>query len=77
MHELLAGRTIGLVFLGGSSDQVNALVRTAVAQAGGDVTTVVAVREPLDLPGIAHEAAGTHYALARRLHRSSWNASAI
>ena len=56
------GASIGLVFLGGSSDQIDGLVRTAVAQAGGNVTTVVAVREPLDLAGIAHEAAGTHYA---------------
>ncbi len=61
-HELLNGRSIGLVFLGGSSDQVDSLVRTAVAQAGGNVASVVAVREPLDLTGIAHEAAGTHYA---------------
>ena len=62
VHELLAGRTIGLVFLGGSSDQVDGLVRTAVAAAGGNVTTVVAVQQPLNLAGIAHEAAGTHYA---------------
>jgi hypothetical protein len=61
VHELLAGRTIGLVFLGGSSDQVDGLVRTAVAQAGGNVTTVVAVQEPLNVTGIAHEAPGTHY----------------
>jgi hypothetical protein len=62
LHELLSGRSIGLVFLGGSSDQVNALVHAAVTQAGGDLATVVAVREPLDLAGIAHDAAGTHYA---------------
>ncbi len=62
VHELLTGRAIGLVFLGGSSDQVNALARTAVGQAGGEVTTVVAVREPLDLTGISQAAAGTHYA---------------
>ncbi len=62
VHELLAGRNIGLVFLGGSSDEIDGLVRTAVAQAGGNVTTVVAVQEPLNLPGIAHEAAGTRYA---------------
>jgi hypothetical protein len=62
VHELLAGRDIGLMFLGGSSDQINSLVRNAVAQAGGQVTTVVAVREPLDLEGLAHEATGTHYA---------------
>jgi hypothetical protein len=63
VHELLAGRNVGLVFLGGSSDTVNTLVRAAVAQAGGQVTTVIAVREPLNLPEISHEVAGTHYAL--------------
>ncbi len=62
VHELLGGRSVGLVFLGGSSDQVNALVRAAVTQAGGALATVVAVREPLDLTGIARAAAGTHYA---------------
>jgi Copper transport outer membrane protein, MctB len=61
-HELLGGRSIGLVFLGGSSDQVNSLARTAISQAGGDLTSVVAVREPLDTAGIDREAAGTHYA---------------
>jgi len=62
VHELLNGRSIGLVFLGSSSDRVNALVQAAVTQAGGTLATVVAVREPLDLSGISHEAAGTHYA---------------
>lgn len=62
VHELLAGRAIGLMFLGGSSDQINSLVRNAIAQAGGQVTTVVVVREPLDLEGLSHEASGTHYA---------------
>jgi Copper transport outer membrane protein, MctB len=62
-HDVLKGRQIGLVFLGGSSDDVAGLVRSTVAQAGGQVVTVAAVREPLDLPGIEHAAAGTHYAL--------------
>lgn len=62
VHELLAGRSIGLLFLGGSSNQVNSLVRDAVAQAGGNVTTVAAVREPLELEAVAHDASGTHYA---------------
>jgi len=62
VHELLTGRSVGLVFLGGSSDQVNSLVSGAVTQAGGALATVVAVREPLDLAGLAHDAAGTHYA---------------
>ncbi|MGA2320044.1 MAG: copper transporter [Solirubrobacteraceae bacterium] len=62
VHALLNGRSIGLVFLGGSSDEVNDLVRAAVSQAGGNVQTVVAVREPLDLAGISREAAGTRFA---------------
>ncbi len=61
VHELLAGRSIGLVFLGGTSDQINSLTRTAISQAGGDLATVIAVREPLDEAGIDREAAGTHY----------------
>jgi Copper transport outer membrane protein, MctB len=61
VHELLRGRSVGLVFLGGSSDTANALVRAAVTQAGGDLSTVVAVREPLDLSAIARDAAGTRF----------------
>ncbi|HTA13226.1 MAG TPA: copper transporter [Solirubrobacteraceae bacterium] len=61
VHGLLAGRNIGLVFLGGSSDRVNELVRDAVTQAGGNLKTVVAVREPLDLPGLGSQSAGTQY----------------
>jgi Copper transport outer membrane protein, MctB len=62
VHGLLSGRNVGLVFLGGASNRINGLVRDAVTQAGGDLATVVAVREPLDLKGIAREAAGTRYA---------------
>jgi len=62
LHDLLPGREIGLMFLGEPSDEVNSLVRSAVAAAGASVATVVAVREPPDLAGIAREAAGTRYA---------------
>ena len=62
VHGLLSGQSMGLVFLGGSSNRINALVRDAVTQAGGDLATVVAVREPLDLSGIGHAAEGTRYA---------------
>jgi hypothetical protein len=62
VHGLLNGRRIGLVFLGSSSDRLDGLVREAVTQAGGEVVTVVAVHEPLDVAGIAQEAAGTPYA---------------
>jgi Copper transport outer membrane protein, MctB len=62
VQGLLGGRNVGLVFLGASSNRVDGLVREAVTRAGGSLVTVVAVREPLDLAGLAREAAGTHYA---------------
>ena len=62
VRGLLAGRNVGLVFFGGSSDRVNGLVRNAVTQAGGSLATVVAVREPLDLNGLAQAAVGPSYA---------------
>jgi len=61
VHGLLRGRNIGLVFLGNSSDEVDALVRDAVTQAGGNLKAVVAVREPLDMSGLAAQATGTQY----------------
>ncbi len=36
-------------------------MRAAVTQAGGDLTSVIAVREPLDLAGIGRDASGTHF----------------
>ncbi len=62
VHELLSGRNVGLVFLGGSSNTIDGLTRSAVTQAGGGLRIVITVREPLDLQGIGREAAGTHYA---------------
>ncbi len=62
VHGLLGGRSVGLVFLGNPSNQIDALVRDAVTQAGGDLATVVAVREPPDLAGLAAAAEGTRFA---------------
>lgn len=62
VRGLLGGRSVGLVFLGGSSNRLNGLVRNAVTQAGGSLATVVAVREPLDVSGIARAAEGTRFA---------------
>jgi hypothetical protein len=62
VHGVLSGRNVGLVFLGGSSNRVNGLVREAVTQAGGNLATVVAIREPLDLSGLSEAASGTAYA---------------
>ncbi len=61
VHGLLANKNIGLVFLGASSDRIDELVRGAVTQAGGNLNMVVAVREPLDLAGLASQATGTQY----------------
>jgi hypothetical protein len=62
VHGLLAGHSVGLVFLGAPSNGVNGFVRASVTQAGGDMTAVLAVREPLDLSGISRLAAGTRFA---------------
>jgi hypothetical protein len=61
VHGLLTNKSVGLVFLGESSDQIDELVRNAVTQAGGSLNVVVAVREPLDLQGLAAQATGTQY----------------
>jgi hypothetical protein len=61
VHGLLAGQSVGVVFLGDSSNRINGLVRDAVTQAGGDLATVVAVHQPLDLAGIAQAAEGTRF----------------
>lgn len=61
VRGLLAGRNIGLVFLGSSSDSVDSSVRDGVGEADGNVKAVVAVREPLDLTGVAAQATGTRY----------------
>ncbi len=62
VHGLLSGKSIGLVFFGASSNGINGYVRDAVTQAGGNLATVVAVREPIDLAGIARLAGGTRFA---------------
>ena len=61
MHGLLSHRSVGLVFLGGTSERIDGLVHDAVTEAGGQVPSVVAVSEPLDLDGIEQDAAGTHF----------------
>jgi hypothetical protein len=66
VHGLLAGRAIGLVFLGGPSEADDDLAREAITRAGGELTAVVAVREPLELTAIAAHASGTRYAQLAR-----------
>jgi len=61
VHELLSGKTVGLVFLGEPSNEVDSLVRDGVKQAGGEVKSVVAVREPPDTSALAAQAASMGY----------------
>lgn len=66
----LAGRRIALVTLGRADDDVTSPVRTAVQTAGGELSPVLAIREPPDLEGLADAAQGTRFAdLARRPDR--------
>jgi hypothetical protein len=46
VHDLLAGRSVGIVFLGEPSNEVDSLVQDGVKEAGGEVKSVVAMREP-------------------------------
>jgi hypothetical protein len=57
----LEGSRIGLVFLGETSDAIVREVRQALVDTGGRLSTVVTVREPLDLSGLASAARGTRY----------------
>jgi len=61
VHGLLSHRSVGVVFLGGASQRIDGLVHDAVAEAGGQVPSVVAVSEPLDLGSIESDAVGTHF----------------
>jgi Copper transport outer membrane protein, MctB len=61
VHGLLSERSIGLVFLGGSSDTIDTYVRDGVGKAGGAVKGVVAIREPLELGELAAQASGYRY----------------
>jgi hypothetical protein len=58
----LAGRRIGLIFLGAPSDQLNALVRSALESTGGQVALVGVVRDPPDLAAVAAAAGAGRYA---------------
>lgn len=57
----LAGRRLGLLFIGGASDQVNQLVRTSIEPSGGQLVFVASLHDPVDAAGIAARAGGTRY----------------
>lgn len=60
VHGLLAGKAVGLLFLGDSSNEAATLVRDGVQEAGGEVKAIVAVREPPETSALA--AATANYA---------------
>ncbi len=57
----LAGRQVGLVFLGGADDTVVRHVRDALEPAGADLRSVGVVREPPNLEALAGRAGETRY----------------
>jgi copper transport outer membrane protein MctB len=52
----LEGQDIGVVFLGRTSDDMVGHVRDALRETGGRLRTVVTVREPVDVGGLADAA---------------------
>ena len=57
----LIGERVGVVALGDVSDEEIGDVRDALEATGGRLTSVAAVRTPLDLPGLGTAANGTAY----------------
>jgi hypothetical protein len=57
----LEGSRVGLVFLGRTSDTIVREVRQALTDTGGRLSTVVTVREPVDLSRLAAAAQGSRY----------------
>jgi Copper transport outer membrane protein, MctB len=57
----LAAARIGIIGLGGVSDEIVSDVRQALEQTGGRLTSVTEIRSPLDLDALADRAAGTPY----------------
>ncbi|HEV3095100.1 MAG TPA: copper transporter [Solirubrobacteraceae bacterium] len=62
VRGLLVGKTVGVVFLGEPSNEAASLVRDGVKQAGGEVASIVAVREPPETAALATEVASPAYA---------------
>jgi Copper transport outer membrane protein, MctB len=61
VNNQLFARKVGLVFLGSSSQHVDGLVRSAVTEAGGEISNVITVIQPLNFAAISQRAAGTQY----------------
>lgn len=62
VHDLLAGKSVGVVFLGDSSNEADSLVQDGVKKAGGEVKSVVALREPLQTTALGIVPANTGHA---------------
>jgi hypothetical protein len=62
----LIGERVGVVVLGDVSDEEIGNVRDALEATGGRLTSVAAMRTPLDLPALSAAAAGTAYEAIQR-----------
>jgi len=58
----LAGRSVGVVFLGPKSNTDNGYISKALKASGGNAAWVIALKEPLDTKAVAGNAEGTQYA---------------
>ncbi|GAC1434790.1 MAG: hypothetical protein NVSMB51_02820 [Solirubrobacteraceae bacterium] len=58
----LAGKRIGLIFIGEPTDAVNSLVRQSLESTGASLVLVAVVRDPPDLPSLAGHAGPGRYA---------------
>jgi Copper transport outer membrane protein, MctB len=61
VNNQLFARKIGLVFLGSSSQHIDGLVRSAITEAGGQLSNVITVIQPPDFASLARQASGTRY----------------
>src|SRR5690348_6253469 len=62
----LAGRKIGVLGLGGLPQGLAGDIESALGPTGAKLTAVAAMREPLDVPGLAGQLQSTHYARVRQ-----------
>lgn len=58
----LAGRSIGLIFLGNGSQEISDDVKAALEDTGATRVNVASIEEPLDIAALAENAKGTRYA---------------
>lgn len=62
VHGALAGKRIGVIFLGPASDQLSGLARAALEPTGAVIVLVAGIRDPVSPATLGGAAASTRYA---------------